>query len=126
MKHVYVAGPYSSDNIIQALDNIRAGRRMALLVLLNDLAPICPWLDSELFMQLREGEKISLERIQAYSMRLLSRCDAMLVIGEWHKSKGTKAEIEFAFKNDIPIFYDLKEVIEWSKNEQDKFLAEAP
>jgi len=120
MKQIYVAGPYSSENIIQGLENIRVGRRMATTVLLNGLWPICPWLDSELFMQLREGEKISLETIQAYSMSLLKRSDAVLCIGEWHKSKGTMAEINVAINSDIPVFYDLKDVLIWSREELDK------
>ncbi len=115
MKIIYIAGPYSSDNIIQGLENIRVGRRMATVVLLKGLWPICPWLDSELFMQLREGEKISLEEIQSYSTALLKKCDAVLCIGEWHKSKGTMAEINVAINSDIPIFYELLDVLKWAK-----------
>ena len=66
MKRVYIAGPYSSDNIIGGLENIRRGRRMAAKLLQHGIAVFCPWLDSELFMQLREGETITLEQIQGF------------------------------------------------------------
>lgn len=46
--------------------------------------------------------------------------DAVLAIPGWEKSKGSKNEVEWALKNNLPVFYpqspdDLSEIIKWSK-----------
>ncbi len=47
MLKIYIAGPYSSDNILQGLENIRRGQRMAAKLLQHGLAVFCPWLDHQ-------------------------------------------------------------------------------
>jgi len=111
MKKIYIAGPYSSDNVLGALENIRHGRRMATKLLLHGLSPFCPWLDSELFLQLREGEQISLETIQEHSLTWLRASDAVLVLKGFEASRGTLAEIAVAYELDIPVFYNLTDLL---------------
>lgn len=115
MKRVYVAGPYSADNILKGLENIRAGQRMAAKLLQRGYAVFCPWLDHQLFLQIREGEAISLETIQAHSMAWLQASDAVLVLRGWQASKGTLAEIMRALDLRIPIFYNSFDLDEWAK-----------
>lgn len=115
MKRVYIAGPYSSDNIIGGLENIRRGRRMAAKLLQHGIAVFCPWLDSELFMQLREGETITLEQIQAHSMAWLRASEAVLVLKGWNKSNGTMAEIVAAQDLDIPVFFNPIDLYQWAE-----------
>ena len=111
MLKVYLAGPYSSDNILKGLENIRTGQRMATKLLLHGLSPFCPWLDHQLFLQLREGETISLETIQAHSMAWLRASDAVLVLKGFEASRGTLAEIAVAYERDIPVFYNLTDLL---------------
>lgn len=113
MKVVYIAGPYSAPTIIQALENIRRGRRMATKLILQKISPICPWLDSELFLQLREGETIDLETIQEISMSQLRKADAVLVLKGHEASKGTMAELKEAYARDIPVFFSFLDLLEW-------------
>ena len=40
---VYVAGPYSADNVIDVLENIRKGQRASVEILLDGHDPFCPW-----------------------------------------------------------------------------------
>ena len=108
MKRIYIAGPYSSDNVITTLINMRNGMRAATSLLLNGFAVFCPWLDYNLFLQLRENEVISLETIQAHSMAWLEVSDCLLVLPNHHKSKGTLAEIARAEELEIPIYYSLE------------------
>jgi hypothetical protein len=115
MKRVYVAGPYSADNVITVLDNIREGQRMATRVLLAGYAPFCPFIDFHFSLMLREGEKLDVNDYYEYSNAWLEVSDAMLVLPGYERSKGTKAEIKIAKKFSIPIYFDFKDLI---KNEE--------
>lgn len=118
MIKVYIAGPYSSDTVIGGLENIRSGRRMAAKLLQQGFAVFCPWLDSELFMQLREGESISLETIQAHSMEWLKVADAVLVLRGFEASRGTLEEMRVAYAIDKPVFFNTCELYQWQQNQE--------
>ena len=106
MKKIYICGRYSAPTVIEALENIRRGRRKAAELLMEGNAVFCPWLDSELFLQLREGEKIDLETIQEHSMAWMMCADLVYVLRGWEGSKGTEAEIKRAGELGIPVEYE--------------------
>lgn len=108
MKRVYVAGPYSADNVIRVLDNIREGIRASKDVLVAGYAPFCPWLDHMYHLMLEDKDRIDVKKYQEYSIAWLMASDAMLVLPGWTESKGTLQEIDIANSIKIPIFYDLK------------------
>lgn len=93
---------------------------MATKLIMNNIAPICPWLDSELFLQLREGEAISLETIQEVSMSYLRKADAVMVLKGHETSKGTMAELKEAYALDIPVFFGYFELCAWNRLETEK------
>ena len=110
MKRVYVAGPYSADNVIDVLTNMRRGMRLAYLVLQAGFAPFVPWFDHHFaFMG-----PVSLDRYYRYSMSWLEASDAVIVqtLGA-AASKGTRAEIARATELGIPVFYSLDELVQW-------------
>jgi hypothetical protein len=45
MKRIFIAGPYSAGNIIDCLENMRRGMRVASKVLMAGFAPWTPWHD---------------------------------------------------------------------------------
>ena len=111
MQRIYIAGAYSADNVITILDNIREGMRLATKVLLLRYSPFCPWLDFHFQLMLRGDEKLTVEDYYTYSIAWLEVSDAMLLVPGWQNSKGTKDEMEIAYKMDIPILYDIIELI---------------
>ena len=107
---VYVAGPYSADNVLTVLDNIRRGIRVSTEVLLAGHSPFCPWLDFLFQLLLKEGETLAVDDYYRYSLDWLKVSDAVLVLPEWQLSKGTLAELETANDLGIPIYYTLKDL----------------
>ena len=111
MKRVYVAGPYSANNVITVLDNIRKGINAAKDVFLAGFAPFCPWLDFHYTLMLKDGEKLTVDDYYEYSLSWLDASDAVLVLPNWESSKGTVMELKQAQELSIPIFYTLDDLV---------------
>lgn len=109
MKRIYLAGAYSSDNIIGVLDNIRAGQRAGAIAMMRGYAIFCPWLDYQLHFHLREGEQIEKKIYQDNSMAWLEVSNEVWVLPGWEKSNGTKREIERARQLKIEVKYLTKD-----------------
>jgi hypothetical protein len=110
MKRVYVAGSYSSNNVINVLNNIRHGVRAATELFLKGYSPFCPWLDFHYQLMLREGEELTVQNYYDYSMAWLEVSDAVYVLPNSENSKGTQAEILRAHELGIPVFFDVDEM----------------
>jgi len=111
MKRVYVAGPYSADDISDVFENIRKGMRMGVEVFLAGYSPYVPWHDFHHNLMLRDGESLSVDDYYEMSMAWLVVSDAMLVLPGWQKSKGTIAEMTKATELLIPIYFSLADLI---------------
>jgi len=107
---VYIAGPYSADNVIGVLDNIRKGIRLSTRVFLMGHSPFCPWLDFLFQLFLRDGESLSVEDYYRYSIDWLLVSDILLVMPRWRNSGGTAEEIVQAFNAGIPIIFDVRDL----------------
>jgi len=114
MRKVYVAGPYSADNVISVLDNMRRGMRVGVRVLLKGYAPFVPWLDYHFSLMLQRNEKLNVGNYYDYSMAWLEVSDYMLV-HEIGVSKGVMKEIVVANRLNIPIFYSLGDLINYDQ-----------
>ena len=113
---VYVAGPYSSDNVLGVLSNIRKGNHVAYQLLQLGFAPFSPWLD-HLFVLMDFNNDLTVNDFYEYSMEWLRVSDAIFVQGDWSKSKGTKAEVEEAELLGIPVFYDLTKLVNYGREQ---------
>lgn len=118
IKTLYIAGaitPYPSEHpVLGFLGNIKRGTRMAVESLLAGFVPFCPFIDFLYFFQLRNGENITEKMIKDLSLTWLEKCDAILVLPKWRKSDGTKAEITRAKELDIPVFYQLEDIVDYN------------
>ncbi len=108
---IYIAGPYSSDNVIGVLSNIRRGIEMSARLLDMGYSIFCPWLDFQ-FALTDFGRTITKEDYQRNSMAWLEVSEAVLVIGDWFNSEGVKKEIARAWELNIPVYYSLGEMLE--------------
>ena len=110
IKRVYVAGPYSSDNVITMLNNIRDGMRAGVEVLLAGFSPWVPWHDFHHQLMLRDGEQLSVDDYYQYSLSWLEVSDAILMLPGWEKSRGSVAERNHAKELGIPVFYSISQL----------------
>jgi len=122
MKRVYVAGAYSDNNVLGVLKNIGRGEYYASQLFMEGFAPFTPWHDKT-FVTDNWDKEFTVPMFYNYSMEWLKVSDAVFVIPNheglknWQESKGTLAEIEEANRLNIPVFYNIKELIEWSEKQ---------
>lgn len=105
-KRVYIAGNFSSDNVITILDNMRNGIRASVEIMLMGFSPFAPWLDYQFQLMLRNNEKLTVEDYYEYSLAWLEVSDALFVLPNSEASTGTQMEIERAKELGLPIFMD--------------------
>ena len=121
MIKVYVAGAYSADNVLDVLNNIRRGIKLATEVFKEGLAPFCPWLDYHYVFNFEEEYRPSVDMFYNMSIEWLKVSDAVLVVDHPNSAKsfGTKKELECAKKLHIPIFYHLKDLKDWATEQKE-------
>jgi hypothetical protein len=112
MKRVYVAGPYSADNVLDVLRNIGRGEKMAAILFREGFAPFCPWHDKSYVMDMPDRD-FTVEQFYDFSMAWLDVSEAVFLLPNWHKSKGTLSEVERAKELGLPFFHTLADIIRW-------------
>jgi hypothetical protein len=113
---VYVAGAYSANNILTALDNIRKGNRAGLEVLMAGMTPFVPFQDFMFQLMLQDDERLTIDHYYQYSIDWLLQSEVMLVLPNYEDSKGTLKEIEIAKENNIPIYYNMEDLLLFQGN----------
>lgn len=121
---VYVAGPYSSDNVMGVFKNMRKGIKKSMDLFTLGFAPFVPWLDYQ-FCFMDFNEELNIKDFYEYSLEWLRVSDVLFVQGSWFESKGTIAEIAEAQNLEIPIYYendpdlgmDLNALLSYAKKE---------
>jgi len=116
MKRIYIAGPYSADNVITVLGNMRRGMMLATKVFKAGFAPFCPHLDFHYSLMVREGEDFTVDDYYNYSMAWLEASDAVLLLPNWQASKGSMAEVDRAYELGIPVFGHFEALVQWDKD----------
>lgn len=111
MNRVYVAGAYSSDNVLGVLTNMRKGMRKATELFVKGYAPFCPWLDFHYTLMLQGEEQLTVPNYYDYSLAWMEVSEAVLLVDGWENSKGTLAEIKRAEELGIPVFLPSEEEI---------------
>ena len=114
MLRVYIAGPYSADNVLDVFENMRKGIKLSTRVFEYGFAPFCPWLDYH--YSLASNMPFTVDDYYQYSMAWLEVSDAVLLVDGWRESRGAMAEVDRAYKLGIPVFGHFAGLLEWSVN----------
>lgn len=102
-KLYYLAHPYASDPL---LNTFTITRIAAILVSkgYNIYSPITH--THHIDVQLKYMDKtITNEQWVDYDMIILSKCDAIIMAGDWRDSKGCMREVELMEISNKPLFY---------------------
>lgn len=109
---VYIAGKYRADTEVAVEYNVCEAECFGAVLLNAGYSVICPHSMTHGWERFGLPDEVFLRN----GIVQLSRCDAMYVIPGWETSEGTKAEIAFAEKNHIPIFYDVNDLFALAEN----------
>lgn len=120
---VYIAGPYSGQDAVTMIRNIRHGLILNQKVRYMGLLTYCPWSDflEALFMPL-----FNPGQWKADALDELLRCNALALADlnpRWQDSSGTIDELATCALHDIPVFLEsrLWELWRWAKNDATGF-----
>lgn len=112
-KLIYVAGPLRG-NLIKKWWNIYKAKRIAELFWRHGIAVYSPHLNSG-WLNTPETDEFVLPA----NIDIMGRCDALYIMKNWRKSKGTKLEIRAAIGYKMPIFFSFKVTMQYIDRLQD-------
>ena len=111
---IYIAGRYSSDNIIDGLRNIGLGQQEAAFLFELGFAPFSPWWDRSFVLDNPNGD-YSKQMFYDASLAWMEVSDAVYVISGRGDGGGVDAEIKRAGELMIPVFYEIDDLLRWSE-----------
>lgn len=120
IKYVYVAGPLtpkgfkSANPAIEYLYNLSDIVKPQIEIIQAGLTPFPTGLDFIYFLLLQSGQRITEQVIKRVSKDWLRRSDAILMIPGWKNSPGSIAEKKLAEDLGLPVFYSLKDILEYN------------
>ena len=104
MKKIYIAGPYTLGDVAQ---NVKNAMDTANDLIMHGFAPYCPHLTHFLHMNHWQPYEKWLELDLAY----LPLCDAIIRLPG--QSSGADKEVRRGLELNIPVFYDLDNLVKW-------------
>jgi len=111
VKLIYIAGPYTAEDVYLRRQNILRAERAAREVFRQGYIPVIPHSIGD---ALETGEKFKhfkhSDWMQKLCLPLLSRCDGIFLIPGWQESKGATIEFNFARENKIPVFDKIERI----------------
>ena len=107
---IYIAGPYRNPSNWEIHKNIFRAEELAFNVWAAGMSALSPHLNTAHF-QYALPDEAWLDG----DLAMLARCDAMIVTEGWKRSQGTQAEVAFAERWGIPVFFYLATLVDWAE-----------
>ena len=118
MKVVYLAGPIAKNCSSDARKlNIQRGLDATERILREGFLVVSPFFLAN-FVVGKEINPPSKKEMYDYSMRMVSVCDILVMVGDCSNSIGASHEIGFAHGRNIPVFRSVDEFIEAARRQQ--------
>lgn len=106
IQRIYVAGPYSANDVLDVLKNIGRGEKACAELFSRGYAPFCPWHDKSYVIDMPDSN-FTVQQFYDFSTAWLEVSDCIYILPNSENSKGTQAEIKKAKELNIPIFYSI-------------------
>lgn len=104
MSLLYVAGPIRPVGDQTLLGNLREAKRISMELWKMGHAVICPHANTNLEPDIWNNDQNGVDWIKG-DLKIVARCDAVVVCPGWETSAGTAIEISFAEERHIPVHY---------------------
>jgi hypothetical protein len=108
MKCIYIAGPYRDATVSGIRQNIANAESLAIEVWKLNAVALCPHKNSA-YLDGVVPDRVFLDG----GIELLRLCDAVVTVGGWQKSQGSRDEIAYAESHKIPVFHSIAELAKW-------------
>lgn len=111
---VYIASPFSAPTRVGVEVNIERAVWVGIELARLGVMPVIPHANTA---------HPEFERCQPYefwlagTLELMRRCDAVVMVKGWKRSRGARAEYEEAIARGMPVFFTLQELQAWLKRE---------
>lgn len=105
---VYIAGPFRDHTAWKVEQHVRLAEDLSYAVAQLGAMPLCPHTNTR-YSHGTLTEQFWLDG----TLELLSRCDAVIVTGDWKQSEGARAEVIAARQLSIPVFETIDALREW-------------
>lgn len=99
MRIAYLAGPYRAASPFEIGQNIGRARAVAVWLWRNGYVALCPHLNSA-FMDGAAEDRVFLDG----DIAMMRRCDLVVLVPGWERSRGTLDEIAVAEAAGIPVY----------------------
>jgi hypothetical protein len=115
MKIIYIAGPFRANTNWLIQKNVRRSEEKTLEIWKSGNVPVTPHLLGKNFYgELHEG------KVLQGLLKLLKRCDGMLLLPGWKDSNGTMAEVGCCCYHNIPYDTDLEQLLKKIDNDKNQ------
>lgn len=110
---IYVAGKYTADTREQVAANVALAEAHGKAVLLAGFCPVIPhkvtsfWDEDAVLANWSHADWLN-----KFCFPLLKRCDAAYFVPGWEESTGAKMEMEKALNWNMPVVFNVEELLE--------------
>ena len=115
VKRIYICGAITptgrGNHSVEHLTNIKNGIKAGKMLMRLGFSPYNPFLDYPYWLVDDGDFFLSVDRIRQMDMDWIDKSDAVLVLPGFKRSVGAKAEIERAKRQNIPVFYEVDDLI---------------
>lgn len=112
-KVIYIAGPYRASKQYMQFNRIMWMREFGILIWQDGGVPIVPLLNT-----FGMDGVLTHDQFIEGDLEIVRRCDALLLIGDWHFSAGCRLERDAAIEAGLPIFTTMAQVRDFIRKEE--------
>ena len=110
---IYISGAITAKTKKMEMANLKAGRKIAIELCKLGIPHYSPHLSMWGFQHEPDLKEITWQDYINMDYDIISRCSGMLMMDGWEGSKGAVAEHQYAVINCIPVFYAIKQILDY-------------